>query len=68
MDTLNESYLNRCLDEFSREQMKIIGEMKNGGKESKEERKVQQQLTLLNNITMNIMKLRNLKKKESEKF
>jgi hypothetical protein len=68
METLNESYLNRCWDEFSREQMKIMGEMKNGGKDVKEEKKMHQQLTLLNNICINIMRLRNLKKKETENF
>lgn len=68
MDMFNENYLNRCWEEFSKEQMRLMGEMKNGNKEPKEDKVMQQQLTLLNNITMNIMRLRNLKKKESEKF
>ena len=67
MNTINENYLNRCWEDFSREQMRHMTDIKTG-KEEKEEKKLQKELTLINGIMISLMRLRNLKKKEAEKF
>lgn len=65
--TISENYLNRCWDDFSREQMRLMTDIKTG-KEDKEEKKLQRELTLINGIMISLMRLRNLKKKEADKF
>jgi hypothetical protein len=65
--TITENYLNRCWEDFSREQMKLMTDIKTG-KEDKEEKKLQRELTLINTIMISLMRLRNLKKKETDRF
>ena len=66
-NTINENYLNRCWEDFSREQMKLMTDIKTG-KAEKEEKKLQRELTLLNSIMISLMRLRNLRKKEADKY
>lgn len=65
---ITEQYLNGSIDIYSREQMKLLGEIKNSNKEEKEEKLIQQQLTQLNTIVTALMRLRNIKKKQSANF
>lgn len=62
---LNEQYLNRSYDEYQKEQMKLMNEFKNETQEC--DKDIQKQLTLLNTITMNILRFRNLRKTIQEK-
>lgn len=66
-NTINENYLNRCWEDFSREQMKLMTDIKTG-KGEEDEKHIQRELTLINSIMISLMRLRNLKKKESSKF
>jgi len=65
---ITEQYLNGAIDIYSREQMKLLGDIKNNNKEEKEEKLIQQQLTQLNTIVTALMRLRNIKKKQSASF
>jgi hypothetical protein len=66
-NTINENYLNRSWEDFSREQMRIMTDIKTG-KEDESEKRLQRELTLINSIMISLMRLRNLKKKDSSKF
>jgi hypothetical protein len=64
-DPINENYLNRVYDEFQREQMRLMTEFKNDvGIDDKD---IQKQITMLNTLTMGILRFRNLKKSILEK-
>jgi len=62
---LNEQYLNRCYDDFQKEQMKLMNDFKNDA--LVEDKDIQKQITLLNTITINILRFRNLIKQIKEK-
>jgi len=62
---MNEQYLNRCYDDFQREQMKLMNDFKNDA--GIEDKDIQKQITLLNTITINILRFRNLIKQIKEK-
>ena len=66
-NTISENYLNRCWEDFSREQMRLMTDIKTG-KEDSEEKKLQKELTLINGIMISLMRLRNLKKQMKEKY
>jgi hypothetical protein len=57
---LNEQYLNRSYDDFQKEQMKLLNDFKNDTQA--EDKDIQKQITLLNTITINILRFRNLRK------
>lgn len=65
--TINENYLNKCWEDFSREQMRLMTDIKTGKAED-DEKRIQRELTLINGLMVSLMRLRNLKKKESSKF
>jgi len=58
---ITEQYLNKCFDDFSKEQMRLLNEMKGATDEAKD-KDVQKQLTLLNTLVSACLRLRNLKK------
>ena len=64
---LGENQLNRMYEDFSKEQMRLMTEVKNGTDMTKD-RDIQKQLTMINTITINILSLRNLRKQILEKI
>jgi hypothetical protein len=62
---LNEQYLNRSYDEYQKEQMKLMNDFKNDTQV--EDKDIQKQITLLNTITINILRFRNIRKLIQEK-
>jgi|TARA_R110000868_G_scaffold168421_2_gene403153 hypothetical protein len=67
MDNLSEHNLSKYFDDFSREQTRIMNELK-GSKEADEEKDLTQALAIVQTITNNILKLRKLKKKQLNKL
>jgi hypothetical protein len=65
MSDLTEQYLDKLYDDLSKEQMRLMSEMKNckDPESSNKEQDIQKQLTLLNTLMINTLRLRNLKKK-----
>jgi DNA-binding transcriptional MerR regulator len=64
-DPINEQYLNRVYDELQREQMRLMTEFKNDA--GVDDKDIQKQITMLNGLTMSVLKFRNLKKAILEK-
>lgn len=64
---LTEANLTRHYEDFSKEANRLMGELKNS-KEHNEEREIQKQLTIVQTISTNIIKLRNMKKKAKDKL
>ena len=62
---LNEHYLDTLYDNFSKEQMRLMNDMKNckDPEHLAKEQDIQKQLTILNTLMINALRLRNLKKK-----
>jgi hypothetical protein len=63
---ITEQYLNKCYEDFSKEQMRLMTAMKNGGGEVEEKDKeldIQKQLTMLNSLMIGVLRFRNLRKK-----
>ena len=58
---ITEQYLNKCFYDFSKEQMRLLNDMKGATDDSKD-KDVQKQLTLLNQLVSACLRLRNLKK------
>jgi hypothetical protein len=63
---LSEQYLNRSYDEYQKEQMKLMNDFKNDT-QVEDSKDIQKQITLLNTITINILRFRNLRKTIQEK-
>ena len=63
---LGEQQLNRMYDDLSKEQMRLMAEFKNSDDKAKGI-DIQKQLTLLNTITIAILRFRNLRKQIVEK-
>jgi hypothetical protein len=62
---ITEQYLNKTYEDFSREQMRLMTAMKNGGAETEEKGKeldIQKQLTQLNTLMIGVLRFRNLRK------
>lgn len=59
-EPINEQYLNRVYEEFQREQMRLMTEFKNDA--GKDDKDIQKQITMLNSLTMSVLRFRNLKK------
>jgi hypothetical protein len=64
---LGEHQLNRLYEDFQKEQMRLMTEIKNGN-ETKQERELTKQITMINTININILRLRNLRKQVLEKI
>jgi hypothetical protein len=64
---LTEQYLNKVYEDLSKEHLRLMTDMKNGGSGESElkdkETDLVKQITLINTLMLNCMKLRNLKKK-----
>jgi len=58
---ITEQYLNKCFDDFSKEQMRLLTDMKGATSDDKD-KDIQKQLTLLNQLVSGCLRLRNLKK------
>ena len=67
---LNEQYLNRIYDDFSKEQMRLMTTFKETLVEEGTEKstELQKQITFLNKLTINILRFRNLRKKIASKL
>lgn len=62
---LTEQSLNKMYDDLSKEQMKLLNDIKNEGAELSKDIQIQKQLSILNTLMMNTLRLRNIKKKIS---
>jgi predicted nucleic acid-binding protein len=61
---LNEQYLVKLYDDLIKEHQRLMSEMKNITEESMtKEADIQKQLTTINSLMTNVLKLRNIKKK-----
>lgn len=62
---LTENYLDKLYDDLSKEQMRLLTEMKNCKEPENchKEQDIQKQLNLLNTLMISSLRLRNLKKK-----
>jgi predicted aldo/keto reductase-like oxidoreductase len=62
---LTENYLDKLYDDLSKEQMRLMTEMKNckDAESNSKEQDIQKQLSYLNTLMINTLRLRNLKKK-----
>lgn len=64
---ITEQYLDKIYEDFNKEQMRLLTNIKTGV-ENKYELDLQKQFTLLNNLMMGCLRLRNLKKKIKNKL
>jgi len=64
---ITEQSLNKIWEDFSKEQMRLMGDIKTG-KDEAEEKDIHKQLTQINAIMMGLIRLRNIKKKKSDNF
>ena len=62
---ITEQYLNQVYETLQREQLKLMNDIKLGGSEVKE-KEITKQITAINTINLNIMRLRNIRKKNIE--
>lgn len=62
---LTEQYLNKVYEDLSKEHLRLMTDMKNGGESELKDKETDlvKQINLINNLMLNCMKLRNLKKK-----
>jgi len=64
---LGEQQLNRMYEDFQKEQMRLMTEIKNGT-DIKQEKETTKQISMINTININILRLRNLRKQILEKI
>ena len=64
---LTDNYLDKMYDDLSKEQMRLLTDMKNTKDADGEvkQQDIQKQLSFLNTLMINTLRLRNLKKKIS---
>tara|TARA_R100000388_G_C7240976_1_gene161344 strand:- start:1739 stop:1945 length:207 start_codon:yes stop_codon:yes gene_type:complete len=62
-DTLNDNYLNQTYKEFNKEYLKLMNQFE---LKEKEDIGLQRQIKILQSISMEILKFRNLRKKLKE--
>ena len=58
---ITEQYLDKVYDDFHKEQMSLLNDIKTGC-DGVKEKDNQKQFTLLNNLMINVLRLRNLRK------
>lgn len=63
---ISEQTLNRIYEDLQREQMKLMNDIKTTNDVGRE-KETQKQITMINNININILRLRNLRKQLAEK-
>lgn len=66
-NNITEEYLNALYDNLHREQMSIMNSIKSSNNELKQDKDNQKQITLINTLMINTLRLRNLKKQILEK-
>lgn len=66
-NNITEEYLNALYDNLHREQMSIMNCIKSSNNELKQDKDNQKQITLINTLMINTLRLRNLKKQILEK-
>jgi hypothetical protein len=59
MNDITEQYLNKVYDDLQREQMKLMNDIKTGTEREKE---ITKQITIINNINIALLRLRNCRK------
>ena len=59
---INESYLDRIYEDFSKEQSKLMEQIKQNT-EPKKEQDITKQIAILNTLMMSVLRFRNLKRK-----
>jgi hypothetical protein len=64
---LGEQQLNRMYEDFQKEQMRLMTEIKNGT-DIRQEKETTKQISMINTININILRLRNLRKQILEKI
>jgi len=64
---INESYLDRIYEDFSKEQSKLMEQIKQNT-EHKKEQDITKQITILNTLMMQVLRFRNLKRKQALKM
>ena len=65
---ITEQYLNKVYEDLFKEQMKLMNDMKSGGNELQKDRDITKQITLINQLTLGVMRLRNLRKQIQDKI
>ena len=62
---LTEQYLDKLYEDFSKEQMRLLTQMKNckDPEQAHQEQDIQKQLSHLNTLMITTLRIRNLKKK-----
>ena len=64
---ISTQYLDRLYDDFSKEQLRLLGDLKTDvSTDITKDIAVQKQLSLLNTLVVSVLRLRNLKKKISQ--
>ena len=64
---ISEQYLMKVYDDLQQEQLKLMNSIKNDrDDDEKKQSSVQKQISAINTINMNLLKLRNHKKKSQE--
>ena len=63
MEVLNEQYFDRIYEDFSREHVKLLQNMRNGT----DDKATHKQIVMLASLQMSILKLRNFRKALAEK-
>ena len=61
MSDINEQFLNDLFDKFSKEQMRLLTDMKQGNTEEKD-KDITKQMSFLNTLATTILRYRNHKK------
>jgi hypothetical protein len=65
---ISDQYLTKVYDDFVKEHQRLLNDMKNLNEDSNKEVDIQKQLTIINSIMNNTLKLRNVKKKIQSKL
>lgn len=63
MSDITDQYLTKIYDDLQREQNSLMNSFKNGGLEDSREREITKQITLINSVMVNVLKLRSFRKK-----
>jgi hypothetical protein len=64
---ITEQSLNKIWEDFSKEQMRLMSDIKTG-KDEGAEKDIYKQLTQINAIMVAVIRLRNIKKKKADNF
>jgi hypothetical protein len=63
---ISEQTLNRIYEDLQKEQMRLMNEIKTASDMGRE-KETQKQITMINTININVLRLRNLRKQIAEK-